>query len=337
MTLSRRLLTVLATIAVATLLLALALGVTRSRDKPKASPLTPATVGSPIEVGGNPVAVAVGAGAVWVIDAARQTLTMLNPHTRDTVGQPRRVAGGPFAVAVGAGAVWVAAADGAVRAYDPHTVRPVGPPARVPGANGLAVGGGGVWVSSRRAGTVTRIDARTHRTGRPISVGRGPADIAIGFDAVWVANADGASISRIDPRRGRAVKSIAVGARQVLAVAVGDGAVWAVRAGGPDADRAQLVHIDPQTDKIVGRPIRVPGAIPLDLAAHDGVWVTDSGDPLRSRPGHVLRLDAAAPMVTRPPLRVGTRPSAIALGEGTAWVTNQDDGTLTPITFTPAP
>jgi DNA-binding beta-propeller fold protein YncE len=124
---------------------------------------------------------------------------------------------------------------------------------------------------------------------------------------------------------------IAVGARQVLAVAVGDGSVWVVRAGGPDADRSQLVRIDPRTDKTVGEPIRVPGAVPLDLVAGNGVWVTDSGGALRSRPGSVTRVDAAARAVAGPPLRVGRRPSAIALGEGGAWVTNEDDGTLTPI------
>jgi DNA-binding beta-propeller fold protein YncE len=334
MTIRFRLVSALAMTAVAATVLVLVLSGGRSPGEPSRARLAPVDVGPPIEVGVTPVAVAVGAGAVWVIDAARQTLTKVDPHTRAVVGEPRHVPGGPFAVATGAGAVWVAAGDGTVRAYDPRSVRPTRPTVTVRGANGLAVGGGGVWVSSRIAGTVTRIDPRTRRTDRPIRVGRGPADVAVGLGAVWVANADGGSVSRIDPRRERADAPIAVGARQVLALTVGDGGVWVARAGGPDADRTQLVHIDPKTRKVAGAPIRVPGAVPLDLAAGDGVWVTDSGGALPRRSGSrggVTRVDPATRRVSGAPLSVGRRPSAIALGDGGLWITSEDSGTLTPI------
>jgi hyaluronoglucosaminidase len=334
MTLRIRLLSALAAIVLGAVVLVVVLSGGASPDQASQSRLAPTTVGSPLKVGADPVAVAVGAGAIWVIDAARQTLVKIDPHTRAVVGKPRRVSGGPFAVAVGAGAVWVAAGDGAVRAYDPRTVRPTGPTATVPGANGLAVGGG-VWVSSRRAATVTRIDPRTRHADPPIRVGRGPADVAVGLGSVWVANADGGSVSRIDPHSGRAAAPIAIGARQVLALTVGDGVVWVARAGGPDADRTQLVRIDPRAGKVVGDPTRIPGAVPLDLAAGEGVWVTDSGGALPLQPGSrggVTRVDPATGRVTGPPLRVGTRPSAIALGEGGAWVTSEDAGTLTPVT-----
>ena len=235
------------------------------------------------------------------------------------VGAPRRVPGGPFAVAVGEGAVWVASGDGSVRAYDPRRVRQTGATATVPGANGLAVGDGGVWVSSRRAGTVTRVDPRTRRAGPPIRVGRGPADIAVGFGSVWVANADGGTVSRIDSRGGRAGTPIAVGARQVLGVTVGEGRVWVARAGGPNADRPELVQIDPEAGKVVGEPIAVPGAVPLDLVAGDGVWVTDSGgalEPATGARGGVTRVDPATGAVAGPPLRTGDRPVGDRPGGG---------------------
>jgi len=302
---------------------------------PSRSQLATASVGRPIRVGVNPIAVAVGAGAIWIIDASRQTLSKVDPTTRMVVGEPRRVAGGPFAVAVGEDAVWVAAGDGAVRAYDPRSIRPTGPTTKVPGANGLAVGSGGVWITSRRAGTVTRVDPRTRRADAPIRVGAGAADVAVGLGAVWVANADAASVSRIDPRTGRTRPPIAVGARQVLALALGEGGVWVARAGGPNADRVQLVRIDPATSKVAGDPIAIPGAVPLDLVAGNGLWVTDSGSAIPSTPandGAVTRVDPAARTVAaRSALRTGKRPSAIALGEGPIWVTNEDDGTLTPI------
>lgn len=302
------------------------------------SSLPSARVGTSIELGGNPVAVVVGAGAVWVVDASRRTLTKVDPRTRAVVGRPRRVAGGPFAVAVGEGAVWVAAGDGAVRAYDPHTVRPTGSTVRVPGANGLAVGGGGVWISSRRAGTVTRVDPRTRRADAPIRVGPGPADIVVGYGSVWVANAAGGSVSRIDPRRGTAGAPIAVGARQVLAVSIGEGGVWVARAGGSNGDRTQLVPIDPAKDQVVGDPITVAGAVPLDLVAGHGLWVTDSGSaiPSASSRGGVTRVNPETRAIDGPPLRTGRRPSAIALGAGRLWVASERSGTLTPITIGPA-
>jgi streptogramin lyase len=111
--------------------------------------------------------------------------------------------------------------------------------------------------------------------------------------------------------------------------------VWVARAGGPKADRTQLVRIDPHAGKVVGHPIRIPGAVPLDLVAGDGVWATDSGGALSPESGGhggVTRVDPATGKVTGPPLKVGARPSAIALGEGDVWVTDEDAGTLTPLT-----
>jgi streptogramin lyase len=94
------------------------------------------------------------------------------------------------------------------------------------------------------------------------------------------------------------------------------------------------VRIDPQAGKVVGEPIRIPGAVPLDLVAGDGVWVTDSGGALPLGPGSrggVTRVDPATRKITSPALSVGKRPSAIALGAGGLWITNEDSGTLTPI------
>ena len=119
---------------------------------------------------------------------------------------------------------------------------------------------------------------------------------------------------------------------------VGEGRVWVARAGGPNADRPELVQIDPGAGKVVGKPIAVPGAVPLDLVAGDGVWATDSGgaiEPAAGDRGGVTRVDPATGAVAGPPLRTGDRPSAIALGEGGVWVVNEGSGTLTPITVGP--
>ncbi|MBA3747544.1 MAG: hypothetical protein H0W96_08655, partial [Solirubrobacterales bacterium] len=102
------------------------------------------------------------------------------------------------------------------------------------------------------------------------------------------------------------------------------------------ADRLQLVRIDPVAGKVVGDPVAVPGAVPLDLVAGNGVWVTNSGGAIPTGPGStggVTRVDPAARAAAGSALRTGRRPSAIALGQGGVWVTNEGSGTLTPITF----
>lgn len=284
-----------------------------------------------IDVGSDPVAVAVGAGAVWVLDAGQGTLSRVDPDTRWVVGRPARVDGGPFAVAVGEGAVWVASTDGTVRAFDPRTMEPTGRAAQVRGANGLAVGLGGVWVTSRLAGALTRIDPATRRADPPIRVGAGAGDVAVGAGAVWVANADAGSVSRVDPSSGRADAPILVGTQQVRALAVGEDGVWVARARGRVSNRIEVVRIDPQDGELDGEPVPVPGAVPLDMAAAGGsVWITDAGGLPGSRSGGVSRLDPRARQLAGT-LRTGARPSAVAVGEKGTWVTNAGDGTLTPI------
>ena len=111
--------------------------------------------------------------------------------------------------------------------------------------------------------------------------------------------------------------------------------MWIARAGGPNADRVQLVRIDPATGKVAGDPIAVPGAVPLDLVAGNGLWVTDSGTAIGGpgRRGGVTRADPATRAVVQSSLRTGNRPSAIAIGERGVWVTNEGSGTLTAITI----
>jgi DNA-binding beta-propeller fold protein YncE len=322
--------TVGAVVAVIVLVIVMSSGGDSSDPLPPVD-LPAAAVRDGIDVGSDPVAVAVGAGGVWVLDAAEGTLSRVDPDTRRVAGRPARVDGGPFAVAVGEGAVWVASTDGTVRAFDPRTMEPTGRAAQVRGANGLAVGLGGVWVTSRLAGTLTRIDPATRRVDPPIRVGAGPADVAVGAGAVWVANADAGSVSRVDPGSGRADAPIAVGTQQVRALAVGEDGVWVARAGGRVGDRLEVVRIDPRERELDGEPVPVPGAVPLDMAAAGGsVWITDAGGLPGSRPGGVSRLDPRARRLAGT-LLTGDRPSAVAVGENGAWVTNAGDGTLTPI------
>lgn len=316
-----------------TVVVALALDDPPARMAPARS-LPPLATGAAVRVGGTPVAVAAGGGAVWVVDGTGSRLVRVDERTGEVGEQPQRVPGGPFAVAVGEGGVWVASGDGTVRSFDLATGRPTGRVARVAGANGLATGAGAVWVTSRIAGTVTRVDPATGRAGLAVRVASGAADVAVGAGGVWVAGADDGTVTRVDPATGRPDRPIAVGGAQVRALAVGGDALWVARAGGELTDEVGVVRIDVEEGRPDGPGVRVPGGVPVDLAADRAqVFASAPGGPrveAQADPGGVTRIDAAGGAVAGPALRAGDGPVALALGRTALWVVAAD-GTLTPV------
>jgi YVTN family beta-propeller protein len=99
-----------------------------------------------INVGRRPIAIAVGAGAVWVANAADDTVSRVDPAASSSATIP--VGDEPSALAVGGGAVWVAnAGDGTISRVDPRT-RKVTRTIEVGGRPaGLAVSEGTLWVA----------------------------------------------------------------------------------------------------------------------------------------------------------------------------------------------
>jgi YVTN family beta-propeller protein len=67
-------------------------------------------VGKPLSVGGRPVAVAVGGGAVWVASGTGG-VTRLDPESGTPVGDPITVPGRLQGLAFGEGAAWVVDQD----------------------------------------------------------------------------------------------------------------------------------------------------------------------------------------------------------------------------------
>jgi YVTN family beta-propeller protein len=104
-----------------------------------------------VPVGNGPGALAVGEGAVWVVDTLDDEVVRIDPATN------------------------------AVR-----TTVEVG---RSP--TGVAVGTGSVWVSNRDDGTVSRIDPRTNTVTKTIEVGGSPAAIVAAGGLVWVSVQNG--------------------------------------------------------------------------------------------------------------------------------------------------
>ena len=177
----------------------------RSRRSATASPPSPgatASVSALIESATAPSNVAVGEGAVWVLNTERAVVTRIDPATKRVTGtfKPR---GFPTDIAAGEGAVWI--------------------------GNGAGQGGNG---TSR----IDRVDPRTQKTTHTVKLpGRrglvlnwGFPGIAVGAGAVWALNPDG-TISRIDPDTGRRVANVDVEADGLAAS--GD-EVWALDGPG---------------------------------------------------------------------------------------------------------
>ncbi|MGH2922701.1 MAG: hypothetical protein ACRDKH_01545, partial [Solirubrobacterales bacterium] len=129
---------------------------------------------------------------------------------------------------------------------------------------------------------------------------------------VWVARS-GREVVRLDPETG-GVDGEPAEVAGAFDVAAGEGSAWALGEAGT------LVRIDPDGGDAGDDTSKVSGA--LDVAAGLGyVWVT-TGD------GRVLRFDPDSGRRVGPPIRIGRRPRAIAIGADSVWVAAARDGAV---------
>ena len=144
--------------------------------------------------------VAVGGGAVWLIDSVA------------------------FQVGCGCGSGTPARS---VTRVDPVKLKAVAsiPLAFMPAD--IAADGQGVWVVDRRDNFLVRIDPKTNRVVGRVRVGDTPVAVATDGSSVWTANLDDGTVSRIDPKRGKVVATIKVGPRPTD-IAAGEGGVWVI-------------------------------------------------------------------------------------------------------------
>jgi peptide/nickel transport system substrate-binding protein len=228
-----------------------------------------------VDVGGEPTAVAFGAGSLWVADGQNRVVDQVDSATNRVVS--RLPAGnGTRGVAVAGGAVWLASAiDGQVERIDLGTggrIRRIDVPG---GPAAIAAGGGAVWVGGEDDGIVTKLDPHSGAALKAVGVGNGPAAIAVGYGAVWVANRDDGTIMRIDAATDAVTDTVHVGGSPD-AVTAGLGAIW-VADGGTGA----VIRIDLRT-RTVSRRIAV-GSAPAALTVAGGsVWAAATA----SRAGH---------------------------------------------------
>jgi YVTN family beta-propeller protein len=265
-----------------------------------------------VPVGKRPVAVATGAGAVWVANADDQTISRIDPQTRkvvSTIGVGADVSD----LAVGFGAVWVADGnDGTVHRIDPE-LNAIQDVLQLGKSSGLApnpvfaitTGAGSVWVT--RGNRVVRIDPHTDTVIASFPVPP-PVALAIGDGAVWVATQD-ERLLRLDPRSGTPTATLQLSAGPG-STAVRAGALWMIVSLG----NGQIWRVDP--DSVAATGTTVLSGLPIELAIAKGsVWVAE----LR---GIVRQIDARTGNVIET-IRIGLAPQAIAVDDNGVWVAVQ--------------
>ena len=250
-------------------------------------PETNAVVDS-IEVGTAPTSIAVGEGAVWVLNGDDRTVSRIDLQTRTE--RTVSVGGTPTDIAVGEGAVWVANGyDGTVTRVDPQTslvertitLRDPGEsPAARPGSTDedrlrsyVAVGDGSVWVADGRSeGVVWRIDAGTNAVVATISLGPNMSGgaVAFGEGAAWVAGYPG--VLRIDPRTNEVAETIPLVGLYAEEIAAGEGGVWVPGTWTSQATRERC-GVSTRHGTSLEKTITV-GREPIGVAVGNGsVWV----------------------------------------------------------------
>ena len=269
-----------------------------------------------IPVGHHPTSVAVGEGAVWVLNADDQTISRVDEESRRV--KTFAIGETPHELAVGAGAVWVGVGRGrAVSRLDPQSgvvdrVIPVfkggavGGSGVTSGGTAIAVGDGAVWVVNPDR-TLTRIDPRTNRVVATVLSSRANT-VAVGERSVWVVNLD-SSVSQIDPATNEVRATIQVPANSLTAAAVGAGSLWAT-----DPVGGAVWRIDPHGSRLVMRTIPVEFGASGIVFGKGAIWVSNGVH------GTLTRVDPETNRVAET-IPLGSPPQSLAIGADGVWVT----------------
>lgn len=233
-------------------------------------------VESTVSLPTEPDEVVTASGVVWVTDV-EGTLYRIDPRTTEVSAPLASLATGTsvrFDIAAGNDGIWLVdpatgsvtnvSSDGSL-AVDGFSIPGLTP-------TDVASDGSQVWAYDP-AGSLARVDDRGPVWDVP--EGGSFSDLALGFGAAWVATGQGGEVYRVDLATGEVGDPASVGGDYTdLALDVSESAVWAVSIDG-DAERSQLVRLDPATGRVRGDPVAIDG-VAADISAGEGsVWVAD--------------------------------------------------------------
>ena len=269
-----------------------------------------------VPTGGRPVAIAVGAGAVWVGNGDDGTVSRIDPKTYGivkTIGLGVDVSD----IAVGHGSVWVAGGNaGTLTRIDPRlngvqdTIDFEEPNQVVAEpVFQVATDESSVWATG--SNRLVKIDPRTNGETDTLPIGAGPVGLAAGVGNAWISTVD-ERLLRIDAGSVTVTATLDLPAQGMFPLA-SRGRLWLLVAPPPVERPSQVWRIDPATMVQIGTAT-LPSAYLWQLAADEGgVWSSTLDA------GGLLRIDSTTLRLARV---VPVRPfvSAMAAGYGFVWI-----------------
>ena len=197
----------------------------------------------------RPLAVAAGAGAVWVAASSptAEVVLRIDPATGKVLHTVKLPGAEIRSIAVGEGAIWTLQ-SGTITRLDPATggiTRRVSLPANQVGQ--VAAGEGAVWATLQEpsgGNALARLDLRTFRVSNtPMPKGENTATlsrVSVDKGAVWWDGADNGNVWRVDPETGKIVSTVHLtgGLRSTtdilpVSIAAGADGVWVTVGFGP--------------------------------------------------------------------------------------------------------
>jgi hypothetical protein len=274
-----------------------------------------------IHLGPGATRVAVGEGAVWVLQRGR--LLKVDPTSNRLLTVVPKIRG---VSAIAAGEGWVWAAEGSkLLKIDPPTGRLV---ARIPVAcQSVAVGAGSVWAANPKKGTVSRIAPRTGLVAAKIEVGKGPMELVVGERAVWILCWATNVLCQIDPEINQVVANVPLGIGiPIGGLAAGAGGIWiSKQARLPLGAVNALAVVDPGTRQVTK----------VFKTWFDGCFALGGGAVWVATPDYVARIDVASGRVVEKVLVPVGEYADMAAGEDALWMVCDRSDTLWRINFQP--
>jgi serine/threonine-protein kinase len=173
---------------------------------------------------------------------------------------------------------------------------------------------------------VVRLDPRTLRPVATTSVGGWPDDVVASGAYLYTMNRGDQTLTQIDTTTNKAVATRGGVANPCpFLFASPEGGIW-VSSCGPQITLLSERPFEPVRTLTIPKEL-FPAAV---VVLEDTLWVSTEDDERLGQPDVVLKLDAQTGKVLQR-VAVGLSPVGMELAQGSLWVANYDDGTLSKI------
>ncbi len=253
---------------------------------------------------------AVGGGAVWVVDDVKESLLEINPKTGATTGHVP--VAGARDVAYGSGAVWALGDDGVTR-VDPTSGRATTTITLPDSSDAIAAGAGAVWVVSSFTSSVYMLDATTGALQSTIPIDQGEASyIAADATSGWAAYIGLPTLEQIDPSANSATP-VSLPENGGGPVASGGGAAWTEGPLNGKTGSEQLCKVSARSGLV--QCFDVPASVGQIAFGNGAVWYVAEG-------GQVVHVDPRTRKTVAVIKTGGKSLSDVAVSTGTVWATD---------------